>query len=654
MQYHRGLLSLKNRHSSLVSVLVGIVTSASLLLSACSPVSPVNQTPPTKIQPTHTATLPPTQTPEPPRILTICSMEEPSSLYLYDGSSAVSKWNVLAAIYEGLPDLPGGQPQPTILRALPSGENGLLYLQPVSVTAGQEIVDANGELRVLQMGVEVRPAGCRESACAIAWDGETPLQMDSLTLKFEFQPGTYWSDGTQLTAQDSIFSYQLAKNVNTPTSKWAVDRTSSYTALDDQTVEWVGIPGFTTPNLSQVFWSPLPLHAWSALSPVDLLTADVSSRQPIGWGAYHLSEWQPGDSITLVRNSFYYRAAEGLPFYDVLIFRYLKDKDRALDDLRSGACDILDSTFGFESNFDVISELAQQDVLRYQIIPTYDWASLTFGIKPASYDNGYIQLYGDRPDFFSDIRVRQAVVHCVDRQAIAAPLIDGSLQVPASLLPSGSPSEWSAYDPVAGNRLLDEVGWLDIDEDPLTPRVAWRVAGVSMGTPFSLTLLSGRSAFDQQAAQKIVSGLDQCGIQVVHTSLSLDELYAPGPEGVLFGRQFHLALLSWENPGVQSCQLYASENIPSEVNYWIGGNIAGFANAEYDTACRDSILALPGELQSHALLNQIWAEQLPALPLVYHPRVLLFRPELNIPALYQGAISDFLGIEELTSSGFAE
>lgn len=44
-------------------------------------------------------------------------------------------------------------------------------------------------------------------------------------------------------------------------------------------------------------------------------------------------------------------------------------------------------------------------------------------------------------------------------------------------------------------------------------------------------------------ANLIVQNLADCGIAVTHTSLPAEELYAPGPDGVLFGRQFDMRLL---------------------------------------------------------------------------------------------------------------
>ena len=232
-----------------------------LLLAACQ--LPVTH-PPTETQKalTPTPTSAPTATALPPKTLTICTASEPQSLYLYDGRQSRAKANLLEAIYDGPFDQFEGKLQPVILEALPGLENGGLRLEEVLVVPGQEIVDANGQLVVFKTGVTVRPSGCLESACALTWDGRGEFYMDQMVLQFRLLPGLQWSDSAPLQASDSVYSYQLAADPQTPINKWAIDRTASYIALDTQTIEWRGIPGFSTSQVQHFFWSPLPQHAW--------------------------------------------------------------------------------------------------------------------------------------------------------------------------------------------------------------------------------------------------------------------------------------------------------------------------------------------------------------------------------------------------------
>ncbi len=90
--------------------------------------------------------------------------------------------------------------------------------------------------------------------------------------------------------------------------------------------------------------------------------------------------------------------------------------------------------------------------------------------------------------------------------------------------------------------------------------------------------------------------------------MSPTELYAAGPEGVLFGRNFDLALIAWHVGDTLPCQLFESKEIPSIDNYWIGedaggGNIGGYQNAEFDRLCE---IAQNAAQTPQVLLPTMW------------------------------------------------
>lgn len=630
----------------------------SLWLAACqtnlpataTPASPTaTAVPPTAVPATPTATLVPT------RSLVICLGQEPATLYAYGGSGR-NMWSVLEAIYDGPVDTRHYQPQPVILAELPSLENGGAVIEPVEVLEGQAMVDADGISTYLKPGMKVRPSGCTGADCLITWDGKAPLQMDRLRLTFTLLAGLKWSDGAPLTAADSVFSYQVAADPATPTSRYYIERTASYTALDERSVEWVGVPGFFPPRVDAVFFLPLPQHRWGLLSAADLLTAEISARAPLGWGAYVIEEWTAGDHITLRRNDNYFRAAEGLPRFDYLVFRFLGEPvDDELTALLVGECDVIDQTSLLDEQLQAVLDLQTQGRLTAYIGQGPEWEQLDFGIRPASYDDGYT-IGVDRPDFFSDLRVRQAVAACLDRQALAELLFKGLTGVPATYLPPGHPllAEGLAavpYDPAEGRRLLEAYGWVDEDGDPATPRTSAGVPGTKMGTPFAVSYYTSQAPLRQQVAEFVKQSLAACGIQVNIQSLPPQQLFAPGPEGVLFGRQFDLAQFSWEAGAAPPCFLYMTEQIPAAGNQWVGVNISGFSEAAYDAACQTARRIRPDQgmalAAAHAAAQREFAARLPALPLFYRLKVAVSRPDLCGLEMDVSARSDVWNLEAL-------
>ncbi|NPV85371.1 MAG: peptide ABC transporter substrate-binding protein [Anaerolineae bacterium] len=608
-----------------------------MLLAACQPGKPAatQQEQPPAAAPT--ASPAPTLTPTvPPRLLTICLGQEPSTLYAY-GSSSRSTWSVLEAIYDGPFDTRQYSAQPVILQKLPTFADGDAVIQPIGVQGGEAVINTEGELVALEKGTQILPSGCTSLDCAIRWDGVQTLTMDQLVLTFKLLPGITWSDGTPLKASDSVYSFKIASSPDTPVNRSVVHRTVSYQALDDLTVEWKGVAGYIPQRFETLFFLPLPEHAWKGLSPKQLLSEEIASKKPLGWGAYIIQEWVAGDHIRLSKNPAYFRAAEGLPKFDNLVYRFLGEPlDNNLAALLSGECDVIDQTSLLDEQLEMVLELQQAKKLKAYIGLGPEWEHVDFGIKPASYDDGYSTFSGDRPDFFSDVRMRQAFAYCIDRQGIVDKLLYGQSQVPASYLPPSHPLFTDdvaplPYDPTVGRNLLQELGWRDFDGDPNTPLVAANVLTVPPGTPLSVNYYTTQSPLRVEVAKRIVASLAECGIQVNVNYLTPGELYAPGPEGILFGRKFDLVQFSWDSGTVPLCLFYESGQIPSLENNWLTLNVTGYTNADYDNACKAARAARPDQweqyVQNHQTAQRIFARDLPVIPLYFRPKLVISRPD---------------------------
>ncbi|MDW8068423.1 MAG: peptide ABC transporter substrate-binding protein [Anaerolineae bacterium] len=627
--------------------LIGVI-----MLGTCTPPATVIQTVevpgPTVVV---TATPEPTGTP-PPTTLRVCQVGEPESLYLYGGSYAAR--NVLQAIYDGPIDYHAFDFQPVILEKLPTVTDGDAYFQTVTVQAGERVVDITGEPVTLDQGTQVFPDHtCRDATnpeCVVTFDGSTPIEMERMVASWTLKDGVTWSDGEPVTADDSVYSYELACHPDTPSSKYICDRTSSYAAAGGRTVVWTGLPGYVDDLYMLNFFSPLPRHLWEKelqATPADLLHRVESVRQPIGWGPFRITEWVQGSHIALERNPFYFRASEGLPRVDRLVFRFAPNPEGAVAMLMAGECDLALPGDGAEFLLPFLKEAERQGLLRVIAAIANQGEHLEFGINPvATYK---------RPDFFEDVRVRQAFAHCIDRQAMVDEITLGLGQVADVYIPSGHPlyagdrlTRWT-YDPQMGRALLAEAGWADRDGNGILE--AHNVVGIRAGTPFSVTLLTVRGDPQQEViARMIRANLADCGVHVTVESRPAREFFADGPTGPIYGRQFDLAFFTWKIEPAPPCYLYMTEEIPDSANYWRGSNASGFSSAEYDAACRTARTALPGTFEyrnAHAEAQRIFTEQLPSLPLFWKARLAVARPEVE--GFAPGAFdeSELWNIEEI-------
>lgn len=602
---------------------------AFIFLSACLGTQTPTTMPPVDFTPL------PTRTPEPtpPSLLTICLGREPNTLYPFGELNDAARV-VLSAVNDGPFDIISYDYQPVILMEMPTLENGGAQIIGIEVQAGDQVVDAEGSLLALEAGVRVRPAGCRSDDCVIAYDGVSEIEMDQMVVDFRLRPDLAWSDGTLLTAEDSVYGFALAA-LNDEHS-YLVSRTQIYEATDLQTVQWWGKPGFVDAAYMTNFWSPAPRHAWSRFPDEELPSVDVASVTPLGWGPYMIVEWIPDERIMLEKNPYYFLARDGYPKIDLIEIRFIPDPNLALSEFVAGRCDVLDPAIPLDAQFGFLQSL--QDTEQAQVFVTtgmsIEW--LGFGIAPASYDDGY-DPQRDRQDIFADIHTRQGIAHCLDRQSVVDEVFFGKTTVPTTYLPANHPLfdvniQKIPYDPELGISLLELAGWQDTDNDPSTPLRAVNVRNVAVNTPLQLNYYTTAATQRRQVVEILQRSLSECGIGLNVQYFTPNDLYAPGPQGMLFGRNFDLAEYALGANGIEPpCNWFTGAEIPSADNSWKGINITAYNNDEYDNACRTAQLALPEEreyTQAYQQTQILFSNDLPAIPLYHRLRIAVARPDL--------------------------
>ena len=599
----------------------------------------------------------------PQKNLTICVGSEPESLYLY-ARSTQSMWSILEGIYDGPIDTVNYQAEPVILANIPTQENGGVVVQSVAVVKGDLVANSEGDVVTLAEGVKVFPEGCTSNSCIVAWDGASELRVSQMVVKFTLLPEIKWSDGQPLTAADSVYSFNVAADAATEVSKTAIKKTQGYEALDGQTIQWTGIPGYLTINPSAYFFIPLPEHQLSAYTAEQLKTASETTRSPMGWGPYMISEWASGESIKMVKNPYYFRSSEGFPYFDEITYKFIGNipvTDLSL--ITSGECDIIDTSVSMSDQWLAIHTAEDKEQLKAYFGEGPEWEGLNFGINPNSYDEMF-NPYLDRADFFGDVRTRQAVASCINREAIIKKWVNSSGNVPDSYLTSDHPFHVDGlttypYDVEKGKQLLDQVGWLDHDNDPTTARVSMGISTVVDNTEFSVTYTATDTVLHANIAEYLQSDLQVCGITMNVNLLPADQLYAAGPDGILFGRNFDLAEIGWATGSQPSCFLYSSTEIPTAANGWnglkYGGlNLTGYSNDTYDKACSTQLssgLDMAGLQAANREAMTLLTNDLPVLPLFYNIKVMVSRPDLCGLTLDSTSRS---GLREIESLGIGQ
>ncbi len=193
----------------------------------------------------------------------------------------------------------------------------------------------------------------------------------------------------------------------------------------------------------------------------------------------------------------------------------------------------------------------------------------------------------------SDVRVRQAIAHCINRDELIAsvyPYVEDQAALRMdTFLPK---THWAyggditdyAYDPEAAAALLDEAGWtLPAGAEAGDGSIRANANGDALALKFTTTNAQFRQTWAAVAEQNLAG----CGIQIVR-------LHAPaswwfGDTTGLARRDFELGAFAWvgqTNPG--SFTLYACNQIPTVANNWEGQNGMGWCN---ETASQAAVVS---------------------------------------------------------------
>ena len=267
--------------------------------------------------------------------------------------------------------------------------------------------------------------------------------LDPMTLEFELRPGVTFHDGSPFTADDVVYTVQtaLAEGVAVP-SNYAF--LAGAERVDDLHVRI---------RLTRVF--PAALEYIAMVMPIlprayrERVGAEGFSAAPVGTGPYRIR--RDGGAIRLDRYDAYFDGPKGKPAIAHLRITEVADSAAELAALLGGQADWI-WQFGPE-NTDAIIKVPDLQVLRQE--------SMRFG---------YLNMdaagrTGDGP--LTQPKVRQAIMHAIDRQALARQFMPGGSRVlDAPCFPTQFGCDQAVatkyeYDPAKARALLAEAGYPD-------------------------------------------------------------------------------------------------------------------------------------------------------------------------------------------------
>lgn len=289
---------------------------------------------------------------------------------------------------------------------------------------------------------------------------------DSTSVTWKLKPGLKWSDGTDFTIDDIIFTWQYCKDEGTAcTTKTNFDPIDTIEAIDATTVKITWKQPNANAYVSFVGSSGIVLQKaqfGNCIGAKALTDAacQAANAAPIGTNAYKLKEFKPGDTVLYERNPNYRDA-------DKVFFDEVEVKGGGDPTLAARAvCETGEVDFAWNLQ---VQKAALEPILKTG--KCYAVAGGSFGVERVviNFANPDPAL-GDKrsePDqphpFLTDPKVRQAINLAMDRKAMAEQLYGPGGEPTCNILvvpaPLNSPNTKCDRDVEAAKKLLDEAGW---------------------------------------------------------------------------------------------------------------------------------------------------------------------------------------------------
>jgi len=371
-------------------------------------------------------------------------------------------------------------------------------------------------------------------------NGGVVLRKDGgMDVTWKLRPGVKWHDGVPHTSADVKFTVDaINKGDWKPESTDGFDRIASVSTPDSLTAV-VHYKEIYAPYKMQFFRGTLPKHV---LEGRDIDKAADYNRKPLGTGPYRLAEWKTGEYIALEKVPNYWRGPQ-YPKIDKVLFRFISNTTTRINQLRAG-------------EVHAVALVPWDKVRDLKTIPTIRLNHIL--------GNGYEHVTLNEKQFpaFRDARVRRALSHAVDREAIIRTVLDNQVTIVNGPI---QPLSWAyepnvttyAYDTAKANRILDDAGW---SRGPTGVRA-------KDGKPLSFTIITQAGyAIRENIAQTLQKQFKDIGVDARVRLIDGTSITA-----VWFSGQFE-AFLHWWQMGAdpEVTLMFASDRSPPNgrnINY---------------------------------------------------------------------------------------
>ena len=419
------------------------------------------------------------------------------------------------------------------------------HLDPTSAAAGA--IDSVLYSNVFEGLTRFMGDGSVVPGLAESWE----ISDDGLTYTFNLRDGVTFHDGTTMDAEDVKFTLDRILAEDSANAQKALYAAISAVEVVDAATVRVSL---SEPNGNMLF-----NLAWGDAVIVAPESIDNIKQQPIGTGPFKFDSWTQGDSIQISQYADYWGAQ---PALTEATFKFISDPTAAFAAMMAEDVDVF-------SGFPAPENLPQFE------------ADPRFQVLIGSTEGETILSINNKQAPFDDVRVRRAVAHAIDRQAI----IDGAMfgygtPIGTHFAPHNPAyvdlTSESAYDPDKARALLAEAGMPD---------------------GFETTLHLPPPSYARRGGEIIAAQLAEVGIRAEIINVE----WAQWLETVFRGKNFGLSIVSHTEP--MDIGIYANPDYYFQYDNPDFQELMSTLNATTDPDMRTNLMAKAQEIIAGDAVN---------------------------------------------------
>ena len=392
---------------------------------------------------------------------------------------------------------------------------------------------------------------------------------DGLTWTFHLRSGLKWSDGSDLTAEDFVYSWKRVADPDTA-APYGYDLLNMIEGYDDAEAGNVDALAVSAPDASTFvvkLTSPCvyfdKICAFAVLVPVQKATIEANGEawttNPATYitdGPYYMTEYTDGAQIVFQKNPNYWDAANIT--FDTIVWNLIEDSNAAYSAYQNG------------------------DLSLIKDVPTEEIPSLAnnpeFNVAPIM--GTYYITFNTQKEPFNDPKVREALSLAIDRDYCANTIMQGTYSPAKNFVGPGISDEasGSSFEEVTKQKYGDHFDTSNYEKDLEKAKQLLADAGYPNGEGFpEFSYLTNDSGYHKPVAEYLQSAWGELGLTMTVNIQEWKTVTADRREG-----NFDVArngwVFDWDDPS----------NMINLLETGNGNNDGKYSNPEFDKAVDDA------------------------------------------------------------------